>query len=46
MYKVTVVKPDGVQQTELTENPDCYSLMRALEKCEIKSFIVSLSPVL
>lgn len=40
MYKVTIVWHDGTKT--VTDECDTYSLIRALEKCEIKSFKVEL----
>lgn len=37
MYKVTVIYPNGTQATEASQDPDYYSLSRALDKCEIHS---------
>ena len=42
MYKVTVIYHNGTQATEASQDPDYCSLSRALDKCEIQSFIVSL----
>ncbi len=34
---------DGTQSNATVEDPDYYSLGRALDKCEIKSFTVTLA---
>lgn len=41
MYKVTIEWYDGTKK--VTDECDLYSLMRALEKCEIKSFKVEIA---
>lgn len=43
MYRVIVLNNDGTQRHETVEAPDYYSLGRALDKCEIKSFTVALA---
>ncbi len=43
-YKITRLYHDGQQKTEvLNEIPDYCALNHELDKCEIKSFIVSLN---
>lgn len=46
IHKITIVKNDGKRQT-LKDDDDCdlFGLIRAVEKCEIKSFTVSLAPI-
>ena len=44
MYRVIVLNNDGTLMNETVEAPDYYSLSRALDKCEIKSFTVTLVP--
>ena len=43
MYWIIVEFPDG--QKESYYDVDAYSLWRALDKCEIKSFKVQLQPI-
>lgn len=43
MYRVITLHNDGSQSNEAVEAPDYYSLGRALDKCEIKSFTVTLA---
>lgn len=43
MYRVIVMNNNGTQHNEVVEAPDYYSLGRALDKCEIKSFTVTLA---
>lgn len=43
MYRVMVLNNDGTMRHEAVEAPDYHSLGRAVEKCEIKSFTVSLA---
>ena len=42
MYRVIILNNDGTLKNEAVEAPDFKSLMRALNKCEIKSFTVTL----
>lgn len=43
-YKVTKLYPDGTMNTDILDDvPDYASLNHALDKCEIRSFIVSLN---
>lgn len=44
-YKITIVHYDGRRESYKTEpgDPNLYGLMRALEKCEIKSFKIELA---
>lgn len=42
-YKVTIVFNDGSRTSEKVEMPNTYDLMRALDKCEIKSFKIELA---
>lgn len=46
MYRVIILNNDGTQKNEILEAPDFYSLSRALDKCEIKSFTVTLMPLI
>ena len=43
MYRVIVLNNDGTQRNEVVDEPDFYSLSRAVDKCEIKSFTVALA---
>ena len=43
MYRIIRLNNDGTMQHETAEAPDYYALGRALEKCEIKSFTVTLA---
>ena len=43
MYRIIVLNNDGTMQHDCVEAPDYYSLGRALDKCEIKSFTVTLA---
>ena len=43
MYRVIVLYNDGTMKHEAVEAPDYYSLGRAVEKCEIKSFTITLA---
>lgn len=43
MYRIIVMNNDGTMKNEAVEAPDYYSLGRALDKCEIKSFTVTLA---
>lgn len=43
MYRVIVLNNDGTQQNEAVDEIDFYSLSRAVDKCEIKSFTVALA---
>lgn len=43
MYRIVVMNNDGTLKHEAVETPDFYSLSRALDKCEIKSFTVTLA---
>ena len=42
MYRVVKMKNDGTLNNESVETPDFQSLTRSLDKCEIKSFTVTL----
>lgn len=42
MYKIELILPSGEKNVFEDETLDCYSLVRSLEKCVIKSFKVSL----
>lgn len=42
-YRVIVLNNDGTMANDVVEDPDYYSMTRALEKCEIKSFTVTLA---
>lgn len=44
-YIVTVRYNDGRTHKSIVEVVNYYSLQRALEKCEIKSFTVKLNPI-
>ena len=46
MYRVIILNNDGTQLNETVETPDYYSLSRALDKCEITSFTVTLIPLI
>lgn len=41
-YKITIVYNDGTRESAKENCVNTYGLMRALEKCEIKSFKVEL----
>lgn len=43
MYRVIVLNNDGTQQNEAVEEIDFRGLIRAVDKCEIKSFAVVLA---
>lgn len=43
IYKVTALFPDGKVREAASDDWDFYTLTRALEKCEILSFTVSLA---
>lgn len=43
-YKIKIQRPDGQFYTRVGV-PDYYLLSRALEKCQIKSFEISLMPI-
>lgn len=46
IYKTTIVKNNGKRQTLKDDDDyDLFGLLRAVEKCEIKSFSVSLAPI-
>ena len=42
-YRVIILENDGTMKNDVVEDPDYYSLGHALEKCEIKSFTVTLA---
>ena len=42
MYRIVIMNNDGTLKNETVETPDFYCLSRALDKCEIKSFTVTL----
>jgi len=42
MYRIVVMNNDGTLKHDTVEAPDFYDLSRALDKCEIKSFTVTL----
>lgn len=46
IYKITIVKNNGKRQTLKDDDDyDLFGLLTAVEKCEIKSFSVSLAPI-
>lgn len=43
MYKITITLNDGTIQVTEDSSPDFYLLTRAIDKCQIKAFTVTLS---
>lgn len=44
IFNIRIQKPDG-KFYSWSEEPNVWSLIRALEKCEIKSFEISQNPI-
>lgn len=41
MYRVTIIKSDGTQETKMVNKTDLFYLVTSLDRQEIKSFAVS-----